>query len=272
VKIHKANHPETQHACQDLHQANWAEVPNHDVILASPCCQGHSKARGKANGNPQHDISRSTAWAIVSAVEYHRPTVGVVENVREFLNWQLFKPWRMCMEAMGYSMSINLVDAADFGVPQNRERLFLVFTQSQNPIMLNLLKQAHQPARDFIDWNSGNWTPVQKKGRSTATLERISNGRSQFGDRFLAPYYGRGSGKTGRCLDRPIGTITTRDRWSVIDGDRMRMLTKYESRAAMGFSEHTVLPDSHQKAIHMLGNAVPPPAAAAVLNAVIQAI
>ena len=68
-------------------------------------------------------------------------------------------------------------------------------------------------------------------------LRRIANGRRQHGDRFLAPFYGSGSGLTGRSLARPIGTITTRDRWAVIDGGRMRILTIPESRRAMGFRD-----------------------------------
>ena len=38
VVWHTANHPETQHVCQDLHQARWEQVPAHDILLASPCC------------------------------------------------------------------------------------------------------------------------------------------------------------------------------------------------------------------------------------------
>lgn len=69
VKWHAANHQDTYHVCQDLHQANWAAVPRTDIGIASPCCQGHAKARGKKNGNPEHDASRSTAWAAPSAAE-----------------------------------------------------------------------------------------------------------------------------------------------------------------------------------------------------------
>jgi DNA (cytosine-5)-methyltransferase 1 len=61
VEWHSRNHPDAAHICQDLHQADWSQVPAHDLMLASPCCQGHSKARGKASGNPQHDARRSTA-------------------------------------------------------------------------------------------------------------------------------------------------------------------------------------------------------------------
>ena len=59
VRVHARNHPDTVHACQDLQQANWATVPAHDLLLASPCCQGHSHARGKSAGNPKHDASRA---------------------------------------------------------------------------------------------------------------------------------------------------------------------------------------------------------------------
>ena len=71
VEWHSANHPNTIHACQDLHQADWSQVPAHDLLLASPCCQGHSKARGKANGNPQHDASRSTARPGIPFIHTH---------------------------------------------------------------------------------------------------------------------------------------------------------------------------------------------------------
>jgi DNA (cytosine-5)-methyltransferase 1 len=122
------------------------------------------------------------------------------------------------------------------------------------------------PAASFVDFRTGKWTPIARAGRSARTLARVAAGRSKFGRRFLAPYYGSGSGETGRSLSRPVGTITTRDRWAVIDGDRMRMLTADECRAAMAFPTGYVLPEDHRLAIHMLGNAVPPPMTAAVIT------
>lgn len=271
VEIHAANHPEAAHVCQDLHQADWQRVPAHDLLLASPCCQGHSKARGKANGNPQHDSSRSTAWAVVSAAEHHRPAFAVIENVPEFLQWSLYPAWRMAMEALGYCLSPHIVDAADHGVPQHRHRLFIVATRAKHPLLLNLPRREHVPASSFIDLNAGNWSPIHKPNRAKATLERIANGRRQHGDTFLAPYFGSGSGLTGRGIHRPIGTITTRDRWAIIHGDRMRMLAANECRAAMGFPDDYQLPAQHRLAVHMLGNAVCPPVARDVIEAMRKA-
>ena len=265
VKWHGLNHPDAEHLCQDLHQADWSQVPAHDIMLASPCCQGHSKARGKAKGNPQHDASRSTAWAVVSAAEYHRPEFVVVENVPEFLDWQLYRPWELAMNALGYTVAPHVVDAADLGAPQNRVRMFLVLTKSKAPLLLSLAKQQHKPASSFIDFNAGNWQPIKKPGRAKATLERVKAGRAAHGDRFLISYYG--NTKTGRSIHRPIGTITTRDRWAVIDGDKMRMLSRFECRDAMSFPESYQLPDSHRLAVHLLGNAVCPIAAKHIIEA-----
>lgn len=272
VQYHAANHPSAQHVCQDLHQAKWEQVPSHDLMLASPCCQGHSKARGKANGNPQHDASRSTAWAVVGAAEFHRPVGFVVENVPEFLEWALYPAWAGALASLGYSLAPHVLDAADHGVAQNRVRLFLVGTRSKAPLHLSLQPQEVIPAESFVDFGSGRWSEIDRPGRSANTLARIASGRGRHGERFLAPYYGSGSGETGRSLHRPVGTITTRDRWAVVDGKRMRMLTRHECRAAMGFPADYKLPDAHKDAVHLLGNAVCPPVAAKVIKAVMERV
>jgi DNA (cytosine-5)-methyltransferase 1 len=269
VEVHAINHPGALHVCQDLHQARWQDVPAHDIMLASPCCQGHSKARGKASGNPQHDASRSTAWAVVSAAEYHRPAFAVVENVPEFLKWSLFPAWSMALEALGYSLAPHIIDAADHGTPQHRERMFIVLAKSKAPLTLHLPRRDHVAASSFIDFTAGRWQPIDKPGRAPATLARIAAGRRVHGDRFISSYYGNEKG--GRSLHRPIGTITTRDRHAVIDGERMRMLSVPEARAAMGFPASYILPDNQRTAMHMLGNAVCPPVARDVLLAIKEA-
>jgi DNA (cytosine-5)-methyltransferase 1 len=267
VDAHAANHPNTEHACQDLHQADWERVPRMGAILASPACQGHSRARG--TDRPHHDKTRSTAWAVVSCAEFHRPYVAVVENVPEFLTWSLYPAWRAAMSALGYAVGEHLFDAADAGVPQNRRRAFIVCTRSRKPLTIHPPQQQHVPASSIIDWDAGSWSPVRRPRRAAATLERFEHGRATFGRRFVFSYYGNST--KARSVDRPIGTITTRDRWGVVDGDRMRMLSVDECRRAMGFPAGYVLPSKRDVAVHMLGNAVPPPLALHVINEVRRA-
>jgi DNA (cytosine-5)-methyltransferase 1 len=259
VDCHSVNHPETIHACQDLHQADWSLVPKHDVMLASPCCQGFTKARGK--NRPSHDTSRATAWAVISCAEFHRPKRIVVENVPEFLNWIFFAPWIDCLARLGYKLYTYVFDAADFGVPQHRERAFVIATRSRSPLSIKSPRLPHVPARSIIS-RTDSWTPVRSLCANTRA--RVRNGRRQFGDSFLVAYYGNENG--GRSLDKPLGTVTTRDRFGLVEGDHLRMLTVDEYRRAMGFPDSYKLPPNRRLATHLLGNAVCPPMIEGILR------
>ena len=103
-----------------------------------------------------------------------------------------------------------------------------------------------------------------------AALQRIEAGRAAHGRRFLLSYYGATRG--GRSLDRPLGTVTTKERWALVDGDRLRMLSVDEYRAAMGFPAHYRLPGSKAEQVKLLGNAVCPPMAAAVVRQLAEAV
>lgn len=268
VDAHAANHPTAQHACQDLLACRWDEVPAHDLLLASPACTGFTRARGK--DSPRWDAARSTPWAVISCAEYHRPRVVVCENVVEMRDmWALWPSWRDALERLGYAVGEHIIDAADCGVPQHRRRLFIVATRSRWPLQLGKPQERHVPIHTVVDFGAGEWTPIERPSRAEKTLRRVRNGRAEFGDRFLIPYFGSETG--GRSLHRPIGTLTTRDRYGVVDGDRMRMLTVDEARAAMGFPSGYVLPERHKDAIAALGNAVAPPAADWVLRLVKEA-
>ena len=269
-QYHRINHPATQVVQQDLQQADWRQVPAFDGMLASPACQGHSKARGAEK--PHHDALRSTAWAVVACMEYHRPAFGVVENVPEFLEWQLYPCWADALQRLGYAVSPHVLDAADSGVPQHRERAFIVLTKSAAPLKLKLERRPHCPVNDVIEWGKHAWSPINRPGRAPATLARIASGRARHGDRFVAPFYGSGSGATGRSVHRPIGTLTTVDRWAVVDGDRMRVLQPSENRSIMSFPEDTQLPYVKRQAMHLLGNAVCPLQGQHILEAVASAL
>lgn len=267
VAIHKANHPETEHAIQDLQQMNFHTLPDFDILLASPSCAGHTKARGA--DKPEHDIYRSTAWAVVTCAEAKRPRVVVVENVEEFLQWALYPAWAMAMKALGYALSVNVIDAAHCGVPQNRVRAYIVGTQSNAPITIRRPAMDHVPADSFIRWDDGAWTGIDGADYAGKTMTRIRDGWRRFGDRFVHAYYG--SNKVARSINRPIGTITTVARWGVVNGGKHRMLLPSEARAAMDFPEDYVLPANTADALKMLGNALCPGVGAHVISEVLRA-
>jgi len=255
VDYHARNHPETFHECQDLRQADFTKLPEYDVLLASPCCQGHSKARG--NDKKQSDASRATAFAVIDCVDMTEPEWVIVENVDEFRDWRHYDYWLAMMQTMGYDMTPHIIDAARCGTPQNRKRLFLVGRKGAGTVQFELPDFQAPSADDIIDWTSGKWSKIADKAPKSQA--RIANGRKQYGDRFIFSYYG--STKSGRGINRPIGTLTTKSRWGLVDGDRMRMLSIPEAVKAMGFPDDTQLPTAAVHANRLLGNAVCPPVA-----------
>lgn len=269
VECHAKNHPEVTHACQDLHQADWSTLPAFDLLCASPECQGHSRAAGNKLRSKKADVSRSTAWAVISCLDTLRPPLAIIENVEDFRRWELFASWQHAMQAMGYALSFNLINARDVGIPQNRLRLFLVATQSKNPITIQLQKEAEVPARTIIDLNMEGYKWDLVSNRVKATRDRVANGRKQYGEIFLDAAYG--SAVSGRSIDTVLGTVMTTNKHSLVIGDHIRSLTIPELAAAQSFSPDVIWPSSSVATKALIGNAVPPTMAEKVIRAVLKA-
>lgn len=265
VDTHRLNHPGARHYCQDAALMDPRDLPPHDLLLASPECRGHTKAKGK--DRPHHDASRATAWCVVNVAEVTRPRWLVVENVPEFRGWSLYPQWRSSLETLGYRLTENVLDAAAFGVPQHRVRLLIVGSLDRQPSPVTPWRRRSVPVRECLDLDSGRWSPVA--GHCAKTEARAKRGRREHGEAFVMPYYGSGSGETGRSLDRPLGTVTTRDRWAIVRGGEMRMLTPAEYQAAMGFPADYQITGTRAEKIHQLGNAVCPPVMRAICTEVL---
>ncbi|WP_318493475.1 DNA cytosine methyltransferase [Photobacterium leiognathi] len=270
VDTHELNFPKAQHECQDLHQIDWSILPDHDWVFASPCCQGHSNAAGKNKLSKKADISRSTAFAVVHCLDIHDSPVCIVENVPSFREWRLFDSWCHAVRSMGYAISENVLNAADFGVPQNRERLFMVLTKSRNPIQLEFEKVEHVPARSFVDLTMEGHVFDDVSTRVPATQSRVANSKSVFGEIHLDAAYG--SANRGRSLDLPLGTVTCVNKHSLVIGDKIRPLTVGELAAAQSFPPDYKFPKKKTLAKQFIGNAVPPLMAKGVTEAVLRAV
>jgi DNA (cytosine-5)-methyltransferase 1 len=118
-------------------------------------------------------------------------------------------------------------------------------------------------------------TPLYSPSRAKRTLERAERGFSELGRRasFLLVYYGTDGSGGWQRLDRPLRTITTVDRFALVEpgrgGHRMRMLQVSELRRAMGFRrDYALNQGSRRDKIRLLGNGVCPP----VMEAIVEQI
>ena len=117
-----------------------------------------------------------------------------------------------------------------------------------------------------IEWDAGKWRPwITLCDRTRAKIER---GQARFGPRFLVRY--NGAAAHGRPVYLPWGTLTTRPRFGIVDGDRMRMPMLSEYRRAFGVPDDVTLTGSFVDQVKQLGNSVPVPFARAIVASVVE--
>lgn len=242
------------------------EIGDIDVLLASPECTNHTCARGS---RPRSEESRETALQTLRFARAFKPRSIVMENVVHMRPWSRYQELLERLGALGYHLREFTFDASAFGVPQKRRRLFVVCDREAEPAEIappGTGKKA--PAAKSILAKPGTYktTSLYAEGRAKATIERAERGFAELGrDRsFLLVYYGTDGGGGWQRLDRPLRTITTVDRFALVepmeDGHRMRMLQPPELQRAMGFGDDYSLPvGTRRDKIRILGNGVCPP-------------
>ena len=159
IKMHKANHPNTKHYCENV----WAVDPvkacnGHPVGLAwfSPDCKHFSKAKG---GKPKDKNIRGLAWVACRWAGLVRPRVIMLENVEEFKTWgplgrrhhpikakqgETFQKFVQQLTDLGYEVQFRELIAADYGAPTMRKRFFMIARCDGKPIVWP--EPTHAPA------------------------------------------------------------------------------------------------------------------------------
>lgn len=246
VAVHTANHPPTLHFCEDVFEVSPREVCGGravEILWASPDCTHHSRARG---GKPRDRKRRALASVVLRWAAMVRPRIILLENVLEFLDWgplceegkpikelagRDFDAWVTDLRLQGYRVDWRELNAADYGAPTNRTRLFLVARRDGAPIVWpepthGPGRLAYRTAAEIIDW----FRPApsifdRKKPLKDNTHRRIAHGLKRYvldsadpffvdqEDRLGAAYliqtgYGERHGQTPRTFDvrRPAGT------------------------------------------------------------------
>jgi len=130
IKAHNALFP--QYAMQnhgDISKIEWSEVPDFDLFTYSSPCQDFSAA-GKQRGAIEGSGTRSSLlWECRRCIDEKRPKFLLFENVAALMTdkfYDFFINWQKIVDSYGYTSYYKVLSAKDYGIPQNRERLFMV--------------------------------------------------------------------------------------------------------------------------------------------------
>lgn len=119
----------------DISKINWDEVPDFDLFTYSSPCQDFSSAGLQRGGTEGSGTRSSLLWECRRAIVAKRPKFLLLENVAALVSVRFFclcEQWQAELESYGYSNFAQVLNAKDYGVPQNRERVFLVSILDDN--------------------------------------------------------------------------------------------------------------------------------------------
>jgi len=135
----------------DITKLDLNIVPNHDILCAGFPCQPFSIS-GKMRGF--EDTRGTLIYYVFQIIEKHQPKVVFLENVKHLVyhdDKRTLSTIIQHLEEMGYVVSKKVLNASDFGVPQNRERIILIGHKNTKFDFAKIKKKAKPILRDFLD-------------------------------------------------------------------------------------------------------------------------
>lgn len=280
IRTYKANFSDAFVFQQDIREINPQKIKDQigsiDLMLASPECTNHSVAKG---AKERSEESKRTVFEVIRFAKVFQPKWLVIENVIQMKSWSehprlLGELWRL-----GYFVKEVKLNSKDYGVPQARERLFLLCTQAEEASFPKPLSENRVPASSIIDTSDKyKFTPLYSLNRAKKTLERAERAFSEVGknEPFLLVYYGTDGSGGWQTIDKPLRTITTLDRFAYVvpgrDGHLIRMLQPEELKLAMGFKIdfNLDLNLTRRQKIKLMGNGVCPPVMESIVHSLIK--
>lgn len=145
----------------DIKKIDISKIPQFDVLTAGFPCQpfsisGHKRGFEDTRGTLFFDICK--------IIEKKKPKVVVLENVKHFINHdkkRTLKKVIQSLEHLGYNVVFKLLNAIDFGLPQNRERIFIIGSK-KGVFDFNLLKKNKSRKLEYFLENKDNYEYLKK--------------------------------------------------------------------------------------------------------------
>ncbi len=243
---------------KDVTTLNPDELPKVDVVLGGFPCQDFSVA-GKRRGISVH---RGNLYkALVLAVEAVRPKVFLAENVKGLLTANEGLAIRVISKDFasagpGYRVYMGLLNAADFGVPQRRERVFIVGVRKDLEGEFKFPRPTHAPPLLADGVNLLPWVTARD---ALSDLEDENALKSMPNWEWSRAKKNRGQGNDPIKPDQPSPTIRAEHHGNIEFHYRLpRRLSVREAARLQSFPDDFVFQAPMSEAYKLVGNAVPP--------------
>lgn len=258
----------------DIAKINWSEVPDFDLLVGGSPCQDFSIA-GKRKGVLGE--RSGLVWEFIRCLEEKKPRYFIWENVKGVMSSRKGLDFGSILTAFseaGYSLWWQVLNAKDFGVPQNRERIFVCGFRGESPREVffeqrNNQKYSTEDSKpeigqairryksDGISPPLNNWSPVlQEITKEKSQGYRVydpkgiaTNQASQAGGLgaktglyaipVLTPdrLEKRQNGRRFKTDGEPSFTLNTQDKHGIFNGSRIRRLTPTECERLMSWED-----------------------------------
>jgi len=253
----------------DITEIKAEDIPPHDIILAGFPCQAFSVA-GLKKG---FEDTRGTLFFDVARVaKYHRPKVIFLENVKGFRNHDkgnTFKVVKQTLEDLGYRVFSEVLNAKEFGLPQNRERIYIIgFLDHSIEFEFPKPPRCSIKLGDILDkevdekytisdrlWAGHQRRKIEHKKKGNGFGYSIFNEESEYTSTISARYYKDGS----EIL------IEQKDK-------NPRKLTPREAGRLQGFPDSFEIPVSDTQAYRQFGNSVAVPVIEELAKAILKGL
>jgi DNA (cytosine-5)-methyltransferase 1 len=265
---YEANFCERPHG--DVTKIAVDDIPPHDVLAAGFPCQPFSQA-GLRHGF--QDTRGTLFFDVVRIIEKHRPAMILLENVKGFVGHDKGRTMMVVLESLerlGYNVFHKLLNARDFGLPQNRQRIFIVGVNREKlggsvfefpkarpvPTSVGQLLERSVDDRYMLSdrlWQGHQRRLAQHREKGNGFGYSLFNSESPYTSTISARYYKDGS---EILIEQP--------------GLNPRKLTPREAARLQGFPETFMIPVSDVQAYKQFGNSVAVPVVKAIAEAMSQ--
>ena len=287
-KTHKRNFPHIPFINYDISLISVNEINNYfekpiDIIIGGPPCQGFSTIGNRVSSDPKKrykpDSRNDLVLAYTRIVNALKPKFIVMENVKGILTTRGGKYLKTVLSKLqnaGYNVDYKLVNMADYGVPQIRERVIILGNSLGMPVIFPVPTHSNNPEDGLLSWNEC-WRVLQdlEKQNDNPNINHVALKHThtnieryklipeggRLPELLLSPdLYRKNFGNTYKRLsrNRPALTMVPGNDAFPIHPTLHRSLTVREAARIQTFDDAIIFEGNRRQQGHQVGNAVPP--------------